>query len=160
MIKLKTSIFPEVSWGSIDPGQGTKIVSSDTIDKADGYLVKLTADGSFAYVTTMGTVNNIVSDRASELELDASGNAYLAGHFAGSMEILGPSATTTITSNGDDDGFVLKLDSTGNPVWAQNYGSTGGDSVDALYYDRANTLYVAGRFVNTVDFDFGRRLPT
>lgn len=44
------------------------------------------------------------------------GNIYVTGRFRGSMAV----GDTTLTSNGEWNLFVMKLDSsTGSPVWAE-----------------------------------------
>jgi hypothetical protein len=54
------------------------------------------------------------------IAVDACGNSYITGYFKG----LATFGSTTLTSNGDYDIFVAKLDSNGNWLWAKNAGGT------------------------------------
>ena len=60
-------------------------------------------------------------DDAESVALDAEGNVYIAGKTEG---------TVAGTSAGFRDAFVMKLDSRGEQVWAEQFGS-GGDDGDA-----------------------------
>ena len=71
------------------------------------------------------------TDRGSELTIDASGNCYVAGFFSGLTDFDPGIQVFNLTSAGLYDVFILKLDSSGNFLWAKNMGGTGYDEVCA-----------------------------
>jgi Secretion system C-terminal sorting domain/Beta-propeller repeat len=93
------------------------------------------------------------SSRTYGIDLDATGNVYVAGTFSGSEDFDASSSTTTLTSNGMIDGFVLKLDGSGNFVWAKSFGASQDDTVYGLDVDAAGNVYTTGTYFYTVDFD-------
>lgn len=71
---------------------------------------------------------------------DAAGNVFVCGYF-GSSALLG---TIQLNAVGSDDGFVAKLDPSGNWLWAVSMGSTDVDDVTGLVVDADGDAYVTG----------------
>jgi uncharacterized repeat protein (TIGR01451 family) len=49
--------------------------------------------------------------------------------------------------------FLIKLDSVGNFIWVQQYGSTTDDEGQDILIDATDNIYIIGDFEGTVDFD-------
>ena len=81
------------------------------------------------------------------LAVDASGNIYYAGKFTGTTTF----GSTTLTSAGDLDIFVVKLDADGEVKWAVPAGGPGEDDADTLAVADGK-LVVGGLFSATADF--------
>ncbi|WP_460504024.1 hypothetical protein, partial [Hymenobacter agri] len=78
---------------------------------------------------------------ASALANDALGNAYVAGHFAGTLAIGGQ----TFTSRANHyDVFVAKYDALGNLLWVTTGGGDSDDMVASLVLDAGGNVYIAG----------------
>ena len=76
--------------------------------------------------------------------VDAAGNVFVAGNFTNTVVLGG----TTLTSLGQRDVFVAKFNPATNQfVWAEQAGSAGYDSADALAVS-GTSVYVAGNFDN------------
>lgn len=88
-------------------------------------------------------------DFANGVAVDAAGNSVTVGSFWFTGNFLG----TSLASSGADDIFLLKLNSSGAPVWAKRAGGTGADEAYATALDGAGNVYAAGRFTGTATFD-------
>ncbi len=81
--------------------------------------------------------------------VDAAGNTYIAGSFAGASLTLGG---TTLTRIGALDAFAAKINAAGSVLWAKNFGDSGltyaYDPVSALAraiaVDGAGNVYLTG----------------
>jgi hypothetical protein len=89
---------------------------------------------------------------AYHLALDAAGGIYVAGNFDGSGDFDPGAGTHTLTSAGEWDGFVAKLEANGDFAWALRMGGDGGDSVNSLLVDADGSVLVCGSFAGTADF--------
>ena len=134
-----------------DPGVGTTNLTS--AGGADGFILKLNPAGDLIWVKSIGGIDG---DSGYEIALDATGNIYTMGKFRGTAD-LDPSSggVSNLSSNGGDDVFVMKLDASGNFLWAKGVGGTVNDAGFAFTVDAAGNAYTTGYFRNTVDFDPG-----
>ena len=107
---------------------------------------------SLNWAKSIGSSN---SDKGYSIAVDASGNVYTAGIFKGTVDFDPGSGTTNLTSAGNDDAFISKLDASGNCIWAKSFGGTGVDLANSIFIDAIGNLYVTGAFQGTVDFDPG-----
>lgn len=76
---------------------------------------------------------------------DSSGNTIVVGEFFGSVGI----GKATFVAKGNSDGFVLKLDPTGQLIWftaLSQEEALGSQSVRALTIDKDGTIFIAGSF--------------
>ncbi|HQF81861.1 MAG TPA: FlgD immunoglobulin-like domain containing protein, partial [Candidatus Syntrophosphaera thermopropionivorans] len=60
--------------------------------------------------------------------------------------------STTLTSNGDYDIFIAKLDNCGNWLWANNAGGTSDDRGTSTAVDASRNSYVTGYFYDSATF--------
>ena len=94
-----------------DPGEGTNNLKS--AGDEDVFVLKLDISGNFVWVKQVGGKG---SDEPSEVSLDESGNIYITGAFNGTVDFDPGEGTNNLKSAGDEDVFVLKLDSAGEVV--------------------------------------------
>jgi len=76
---------------------------------------------------------------------DNSGNYYVAGSFSGRVSF----GNTTLSSSGNRDIFVGKLNADGNWLWAKKAGGTYNDIASAIAVDSAGNAYITGYFAST-----------
>ena len=131
-----------------DPGPGTFTLSSQGVN--DIYITKWNSSGNFLWTVALGGAAN---DNGKSIDVDALGNVYTTGTYYGTVDFDPSIATYTLASNGNSDCFILKLNSSGNFLWAKTIGNANLDFGRALILDAAKNIYTAGSFQGTVDFD-------
>jgi hypothetical protein len=97
------------------------------------------------------------SDQMSGLTSDGSGNLIFGGIFTDSTD-MDPGPGNYIlygNSNLTLDGFICKVDSGGNPLWAYSIGGQRTDEVLGVATDPLGNVYACGHFRDTVDFNPG-----
>lgn len=139
-------------FGTIDfdpSSTGTFNLSSS--GAADIFIQKLDSSGNFLWARSMGSSGD---DQGFALALDDSNNVYTSGYFEGTVDFDPDSVGTfNLSSNGDQDIFIQKLDSNGNFIWTEAIGGTGFDQTRTMLVDSKGSIFAAGYFESTVDFD-------
>jgi hypothetical protein len=123
--------------------QGTAVFGATTLTSAgqsDTYMAKVDSGGNFLWAKRAGGTNQ---DYVNGIAVDSSGNAYITGHFEGIAEF----GATTLTSAGNNDTYIAKVDSGGNFLWAKSTVGVGGIAVDS-----SGNAYITGSFWNTAVF--------
>lgn len=134
-----------------DPGAGTAQLTS--AGSYDAFALKLDVSGNFEWVKGVGGTSG---DEAQDIAVDASGNVYIAGWFAGTADFNPGIGTDHLTASGFNDIFVLKLDVRGNFAWARIMGGeTSRDEATSVATDAGGNAYITGSFNGTGDFDPG-----
>ena len=119
---------------------------------SDIFICKLSTSGNFIWAKSFGGNGE---DRAYSITLDASGNIYTTGLFAGTGDFDPGAGILNLTSNGAQDIFVSKLDVAGNLIWVKQMGGAGQDEATSITVDATGNVYTTGYFTGTVDFDPG-----
>ncbi|RLD52958.1 MAG: hypothetical protein DRJ05_16970, partial [Bacteroidetes bacterium] len=83
-------------------------------------------------------------DYAKDMVVDKLGNVYIAGYFS--------SPTLTIDNivlenySIHRDGYIAKLNSNGDVLWAKVIGGIGDEEVSFIEIDTMNNIYISGTF--------------
>lgn len=135
-----------------DPGAGTYTMA--TVGAQDVFVLKLDNGGNFMWAKSWGGVNQ---DDTRDLVLDAAGNIFTSGYYSNVCDFDPGAGSYTLTTApiSIPDGFLTKLDASGNFVWAAKFGASSYDFVNGIANDAAGDIYMTGQFVGTVDFDPG-----
>src|SRR5690606_24605764 len=94
-----------------------------------------------------------LDDTGSSIAVDTSGNVYVTGNFMGTADFDPGVGVFNMTSAGDRDVFIFKLDELGNFVWAKQIGGINRDWGISIAVDASGNVYTAGEFRETIDFD-------
>ncbi len=129
-----------------DPGPGVYNVYTS----GSTYVLKLNSNGDFIYVRNfIGAISN----EGFSMKLDNTGSIYIGGGLYGTTDFDPGPGVYNVSPESTFDGYVVKLNSSGNFEWAQNVGGSDDDQVYNLALDGNNNVYLTGYFSGTVDFD-------
>jgi hypothetical protein len=132
-----------------DPGAGANDLVADYYDI---FISKLSASRNFIWA---GQISGTGSVSSQSSFVDASGNIYITGYFAALRDFNPGTTTYNLTSFGNEDVFICKLNSAGNFVWAVQMGGIGQDLGISTAVDYSGNVYCTGFFEDIVDFDPG-----
>lgn len=134
-----------------DPGVGTATIT--TAGLGDIFFAKYNSAGDYVWAKTMGGNG---WEEGYSITNDANNNIYLTGYFIGTIDI-DPASTIHLLSagSGAPEIFIAKYDTSGNYIWAMNFGASGNDQSNQIVLDKTGNVYITGFFQNTVDFDPG-----
>jgi hypothetical protein len=149
--------------GSVDFDPGTQtsqkfvLTSGDSTSIRAAYASALNSSGNFLWTNSTRSVSQLSAQHTvpETIAVDGVGGVYIAGSFRGTVN-FNPAATSfVLTSAGDSDAFLWNLNTNGNVLWAGQMGGTGSDSARGIAADGAGSIFVAGNFSGTADFDPG-----
>ena len=141
-----------------DPTVGVYNLTSVAVK--DIFVVKFNpATASFIWAVRLGDTNNEIG---YGITTDAGNNIYLTGNFIGTVDFDPGAGSVLISSNGNQrDCFILKLDASGNYMWAGGFGSASlGDDAFSICVDASTNIYTTGYYQDIVDFDPGAGTST
>ncbi len=119
----------------------------------EAFVFKVDAGGNqlgyFHYFGSNTSVTNSLTTAgrlSSPIAVDASSNVYLAGLTNSSAFPTTPGAYQTALSSGaTSQAFILKLDTTGDTIWASLFGPNGSDATAiAVAIDTSNNVWLTG----------------
>lgn len=135
-----------------DPGAGVHLLShfSQVVNGDDAYVLKLTANGDFVWVSQLGGSGTTNSQAVS---VDGADNLYVGGSLFGSID-FDPGPGNFLL--GDCRSYICKLDAAGALVWAKTFG-VATNSCEIMDVDVATdgSVYATGLFNGSFDFDPG-----
>lgn len=134
-----------------NPGAGVSYLTS--AGATDVFIMKTDASGNFIWAKRVGGPG---FEYASSIAVDASGNVYISGEFNGVADFDPGAGVFNLTKLVAFQGaaFLLKLDLSGNFVWAKQFGgNTGTFIINKILLDASANVFVTGASVYTNDFD-------
>lgn len=117
---------------------------------SDVFLVKLDPAGVPVWYKGFGSAG--LYEQASSIVTDAAGNILVTGYFDGTLDFGGG---VTLTSAGNLDIFVAKLDTAGNPLWAKRFGDQTPQYGVDVALDGGGNLFLLAKGFGTTDFGGG-----
>ena len=150
--------FTGLVWGSMDgdPGPGLHDLGGDYFS-ARTVVVKLDNEGHFIWAKGFSAA--VDSEHCEPLEIICNGSdaVYISGRFRGEMDFDPGADVHTLSSANpaEFDGFIWKLDSDGEFLWAHALGGLPADGSNGLAIDNSDNVLITGTFKGTADFDPG-----
>lgn len=112
----------------------------------DVFVAKFDGDGTGLWARRGGGLNDTV---AITVASGADNSIYIAGWFGNSPISFG---TNVLSSSGDADIFLAKLDAGGDFLWARKAGGTSTDHAYALAVDLAGNVIMTGYCIAPANF--------
>jgi len=129
-----------------DPGIGIFNVTSASI--SDNFILKLDPLGNFL------SVLRVIAVSVRAMYIDPLGNIYTAGTFSNTTD-FDPGAGTFTMSASAGGSYLLKLDASGNFVWAKKIANAGFTQPISVTADPSGNVITTGFFLASADFDPG-----
>ena len=109
----------------------------------DGFVVKLDGNtGAMLWSYVIAGADNIF---ARDITIDpVDDEVVVSGRFEGNA-FFDNTNVTPVSSSGDDDAFVLKLNAAGSFVWVTTFGGAGYEEAASVATDASSNIYAAGR---------------
>lgn len=134
----------------MDGGPGTLSLTSSGAD--DIFVSKYDSAGDVIWAKSIG---GTAFDYGFSIAVDDSGNTYSTGSFRETVDFDPGAGTFNLTSfNASEDIFILKLDASGDFVWAAQMGGNSTDRPSSIAVNTSG-VYSTGFFTETSDFDPG-----
>lgn len=128
-------------YGTTDFGDGSPLVSAGS---EDVFVAKLDPSGATLWSKRFGGAG---LQQGNDIAVDATGNVLVTGLFFGAMDLGGG----PLTSAGNADVFVAKLDPGGAHVWSKRFGDPAYQEGRAIAVDGLGNVVMAGYFFGVLD---------
>lgn len=136
--------------GTVDFDPGPNTVNLISAGAKDVFVLKLDSAGNFVWARNVGGASE---DVAFAVGLDALNNILVTGSFTTTADFDPGPLTYNLTTSGNRDVFVLKLNDEGDFVWAKKMGGSDQEWANAIAVDADGNVYTTGKFAGTADFD-------
>lgn len=113
---------------------------------SNAFFAKVAPDGNVLWIQGGGGTG---IDKATAVALDPLGRPV----FAGTMRTTATFGTFNLVNQGDDDIFLVKLDTNGQWLSAKRFGGVNADSVEGMVSDNTGNLFLTGNFYVSTAFD-------
>lgn len=111
------------------------------------FVLKLKNNGKFVWAKSVEYGSSV----NFSIAMDDKANIYTTGYFF-SYTNFGD-GVPLLASDGGEDIFIAKMDSSGNYLWAKQMGGLGDDEGYSIGVDTAGNVYGTGFFNGSADFD-------
>ena len=133
---------------NFNTGAGTDNLSP--LGGIDIFVCKLDVDGNFVWVKQIGGSDD---ELAFGIDVDETNAIHIAGRFKSTVDFNPGTGTANLTSDGNNDIFVCKLNSSGDYVWANKFGGVDSDMAEDIVVNSNGNIYVTGAFQGVADFN-------
>lgn len=123
------------------------ITNNSSNNNADAFVAKFDPSGNCLWAKTIG---GVADEFGSAIDVDNNGNVFVTGYFESASVTVG---SQTLTSYGDRDIFIVKLNTSGDFLWAKGAGGNYEDEAYGVSCDGSGNAYITGYYwSNSVNF--------
>jgi hypothetical protein len=132
----------------------TKTITSKS--DYDVFLAKYNSAGSIQWALALGNPTGVTEERAWDIAVDATGNSYICGAFAGTVDFnpLGTTPRNVSASGTTNSLFLAKYDANGINLWAikvdANLGAVLTEAYSSVDLDNAGNVILGGNYRNSI----------
>lgn len=111
----------------------------------DGFVARVNSNGNIQWVSRFGGISK---DMAGGVSISSNGNVFVAGSFAGTINING----TPMTAAGNQDIVVAAFTQTGILLQASRYGGNLNDQARGILANNTGDAFICGYYEGTANF--------
>lgn len=134
---------------------GTTTLTSNN-NSQDAFVAKLDANGNFIWAISLGGND---TETANGIDVNSNGEVIIAGQYKGTAQFGSFNLTSEVYNSmmvslaglPSYDGFLVKINPTGNVLWAKNISAEYDDRAMKVVFDSNNQIYVSGQFSDTLN---------
>ncbi len=131
----------------------TKTITSKS--DYDVFLAKYNPAGFIQWALALGNTFGVTEERAWDIAVDAAGNSYICGAFAGTVDFNPLGTPRTITAAGATNSlFLAKYDANGLNLWAikvdANLGAVLTEAYSSVDLDNLGNVILGGNYRNSI----------
>lgn len=144
--------------GTVDFDPGPAVVNANPSPSSAWFMLKLDNNGNFIWVKSWDISSFVVATIYS-IDVDHNNNIYATGRYISSLDVDPGPGVHTVTSNGNCDNLIFRLDANGDFAWAKSFGYTTpnwtSEGSYSIHVDNQGYVYTTGSYEDTVDFNPG-----
>ena len=144
--------------GTVDFDPGTPINNVTSVGNMGAFVWSLDQAGQFRWVERVsGGIDHGIGGSGHNFDItaDHASNVVIAGYFRDHVDFEADTGTTRLTSAGESDVFVAKMDSNGTFIWADRIGGSSFDAGGHVTTDAIGNVFLDGWFAGQIDVDPG-----
>ncbi|MES2478034.1 MAG: SBBP repeat-containing protein [Bacteroidota bacterium] len=133
----------------MDPSSSTLYLNSSGTN--DIFISKFDLKGNLVWAKQIS--GNANSESPTGIRVDDAGNCYITGFLVGTMDFDPGTKVNNLSSLGEEDVFLLKLNTDGDFIWVKQIGSNSFETISDIQIDQTGNIYLLGSFATTLDAD-------
>ncbi len=138
--------------GTVDVDPSAAVYNLVSNGGSDVFITKYSPGGNFLWAVQFGSLG---IDDGYDIAIDGTGNIIATGYYQFTVDFDPGVSVNNRTATGGQDVFVIKLNSSGNLIWANSIGGSMSDYGTSLSLDASGAIYTTGQYGGTMDFDPG-----
>lgn len=129
--------------------QGNATFGTSSLNSAGDNDIFIVRYDRYGNLISLQSAGGTADDQPFGLDADEQNNIFISGYFGATATFGG----VNLTSAGSKDVFVVKLNPSGNAIFAKRAGGSSEDIAYALVYTPSEQIYISGKFSGLAQWD-------